>query len=189
MEKRIKEIIVVEGRDDAAAVRRAIDADVIAIHGFGIDRETWTELELAYKKRGLIILTDPDHAGEQIRKRLTEKFPDAGQAFIMREYACKANDVGVENADNVTIRRAVYAAKSGEICKDDVFTFKQIRQAGLVGEDDSACLRQLLGDRLGIGYGNAKVFFDKLNRYGVDRDVFLKELEDVRRFMLKKNDR
>lgn len=68
MEKRIKEIIVVEGRDDAAAVRRAIDADVIAIHGFGIDRETWTELELAYKKRGLIILTDPDHAGEQIRK-------------------------------------------------------------------------------------------------------------------------
>ena len=52
-----------------------VDCDTIETHGFGITKETWAELEIAYKERGLIILTDPDHAGEQIRRMLTEKFP------------------------------------------------------------------------------------------------------------------
>ncbi|MBR4224948.1 MAG: MBL fold metallo-hydrolase, partial [Oscillospiraceae bacterium] len=33
-------------------------------------------------EKGLVILTDPDHAGEQIRRMLTERFPEAVQAYI-----------------------------------------------------------------------------------------------------------
>ena len=34
--QKIEEIIVVEGRDDTAAIRRAVDAVTIETHGFGI---------------------------------------------------------------------------------------------------------------------------------------------------------
>ena len=65
---------MVEGRDDTAAVKRAVCAETIETHGFGISAETWKLIEKAHEERGIIILTDPDHAGEEIRKRLTEKF-------------------------------------------------------------------------------------------------------------------
>ena len=38
---KIKEAIVVEGRDDTAAVRKAVDGLIIETHGFGIKKETW----------------------------------------------------------------------------------------------------------------------------------------------------
>ena len=38
---RIKEIIVVEGRDDTAAINRAVEAETIETHGFGMLKEEW----------------------------------------------------------------------------------------------------------------------------------------------------
>ena len=90
---RIKEAIVVEGRDDTAAVSRALDADTIETHGFGIAESTWELLDKAYAERGLIIFTDPDHAGEEIRARLTERYPKAGHAFLSRDDAEKSGDI------------------------------------------------------------------------------------------------
>ena len=54
----IKEIIVVEGRDDEAAIKRAIEAETIATHGFGIKAETFKRIEKAYAEKGIIIFTD-----------------------------------------------------------------------------------------------------------------------------------
>ena len=44
---KIEEIIVVEGRDDTAAIRQAVDAVTIETHGFGIREETWQLIEKA----------------------------------------------------------------------------------------------------------------------------------------------
>ena len=93
----IKEVIVVEGRDDEQAVGRAVEASTIATHGFGIAKKTWELIEKAYQERGIIVFTDPDFAGEQIRKRITEKFPEAKQAYLTQEEAWKAGDIGIEN--------------------------------------------------------------------------------------------
>ncbi len=38
---KIKEVIVVEGRDDVTAVKRAVDAEMIITQGFGIREETF----------------------------------------------------------------------------------------------------------------------------------------------------
>ena len=68
----IKEIIVVEGRDDTAAIRQSVDAVTIETHGYGIRQSTWELIDKAYETTGIIIFTDPDTAGEQIRRRLAE---------------------------------------------------------------------------------------------------------------------
>ena len=77
----LKEVIVVEGKSDTAAIRRALEADTIETGGFTLAASTLRKIEAAYKKRGIIILTDPDGAGNRIRRFLTERFPEAGQAL------------------------------------------------------------------------------------------------------------
>ena len=42
----IKEIIVVEGRDDIQAVKNAVDAEVIATGGYGFDKEFLNRLKI-----------------------------------------------------------------------------------------------------------------------------------------------
>lgn len=64
----IKEIIVVEGRDDEVAVKRALDCDTIASGGLYYTKEFIEELKTAQKERGIIIFTDPDYAGEKNQK-------------------------------------------------------------------------------------------------------------------------
>ncbi|MDD4286642.1 MAG: toprim domain-containing protein, partial [Eubacteriales bacterium] len=106
----IKQVIVVEGRDDEAAVLRAVQATTIATHGYGIRGETLELIGKAYREQGIILFTDPDHAGREIRRRLTRLFPGAGQAYLTVEEAEKNGDIGIENADAASIRSALDAA-------------------------------------------------------------------------------
>lgn len=55
----IKEIIVVEGRDDVTAVKRALDAELITTGGFGFPKGVMDRIKAAQKRRGVIIFTDP----------------------------------------------------------------------------------------------------------------------------------
>lgn len=108
---KIKEAIVVEGRDDTLAVSKAVDAIIIETHGFGISDKTWKILDKAYRERGLIILTDPDHGGRSIRRKILNRFPGSKEAFISTEKASKKGDVGIENAAPDDIWEALSKAR------------------------------------------------------------------------------
>lgn len=77
----LKEVIVVEGKSDTAAIRRALEADTIETGGFTLAASTLRKIEAAYKKRGIIILTDPDGAGNRIRRFLIGAFSGGGAGF------------------------------------------------------------------------------------------------------------
>lgn len=175
----IKEVIVVEGRDDTAAIKRAVDANTIETHGFGIRQETWKLIEKAYKEKGIIIFTDPDFAGNEIRRRLTEKFPDAKHAYLSRKDATKADDIGIENAEPESIIEALSKAHFTLEEKREEFTSADMLQYGLAGGAQAAERRDKLGKALGIGYGNNKQFLNKLNKFGITREEFLKRLGEL----------
>lgn len=171
----IKEVIVVEGRDDQAAISKAIEATTIATHGFGITESTMTLIEKAYTLRGIIIFTDPDFAGEQIRKRLTQKFPKSKQAYLPRAEAMKGSNIGIENATPESICEALSKAQC-TICENRTeFQPEDMNFYGLIGGTGSGELREKIGKKLGIGYGNGKEFLKRLNQYGVTRE----ELENA----------
>lgn len=109
---RIKEAIVVEGRDDTLAVSKAVDAIIIETHGFGLSDKTWKILDKAYRERGLIILTDPDHGGRSIRRKILNRFPGSKEAFVSTEKASKKGDVGIENAAPDDIWEALCKARA-----------------------------------------------------------------------------
>ena len=176
---KIKEIIVVEGRDDTDAVKKSVDAITIETHGYGITKATWELIEKAHAEKGIIVFTDPDHAGEQIRRRILEKYPDAKQAFLDRDAAKKHGDIGIENASPESIREALKKAQCSLEEKNQEFTIDDMMGAGLVGQADSSARRQKLGKLLGIGYGNGKIFLQRLNKFGIAREEFEKALQEI----------
>ncbi|HIV80258.1 MAG TPA: ribonuclease M5 [Candidatus Avanaerovorax faecigallinarum] len=174
---KIKQVLIVEGRDDTCAVNRAVDAMTIETHGFGMSDEMWQRIDRAYRTSGIIILTDPDRAGENIRKKILERYPDAGQAFLPRDKALKKSNVGVENAKPEDIAEAIEKAlKNMESQKyaeaADTFTTEDMDRFGLSGGPGASERRARLGDALGIGYGNGKTFLKRLNAFGITREEF-----------------
>lgn len=180
---KIKETIVVEGRDDTAAIKRSVEALTIETHGYGIRPDTWNLIAKAYQTTGIIIFTDPDHAGEQIRKKLLEKFPNAREAFLDVDAATAADgDIGIENASDEAIQSALAKARgradnispemaesTGTFTQQDMFVWR------LTGCDGSSERRAALGKTLGVGFANSKTFLQRLNRFNVSR----REIEEA----------
>ena len=185
---KIREAVIVEGRDDTINLKRAVDCFTIETHGFGIKRETWEEIAKAYKEQGIIIFTDPDFSGNEIRRRLTEAFPEAKQAYLLREDALKKGDIGVENAEPEAVVRALMNCRTPEGSgasadgagrsdrePEEAVTMEDLFSLGLTGEPESRRLRELAGRELGIGYANGKGFLRKLNGFGIGKE----ELNEV----------
>ena len=82
---KISEIIVVEGKNDVAAVKRAVNADCVSVSGLGINKKMIKFLKELDKKRGIIVLMDPDSPGEKIRSIISEQIPGSKHAFIDRK--------------------------------------------------------------------------------------------------------
>jgi ribonuclease M5 len=175
----LKELIVVEGKNDAEAVRRACpEADVMITHGWGLTASQIEALQTANQRRGVIVLTDPDHAGEQIRRRLTALLPHCRHAFIPRSLATKKGKIGVEAAAIPAIQAALKQARSGGQV-GTIFGMKDLIRGGLTGIPQAASRREKLGKLLAIGYGNSKNFLWRLNALGITRNEFDKALEQM----------
>ena len=168
----IKEVIVVEGKMDTLAVQRAVTADTIETGGFTLSSRTLNDIQAAYTKRGIIILTDPDGAGERIRRFLTERFPKAGQAFVPKVDATANNDVGIEQADAKAIRSALAKVRYSTMEPSKEFTMADLMENNLNGRPEAAANRAKLGAILGIGYANGKKFLQRMNNYEVTRTEF-----------------
>ena len=179
--KKIDEIIVVEGRDDTAAIRRAVDAVTIETHGYGIRPSTWDVIDRAYESKGILIFTDPDTAGEQIRKRLAERYPEAKHAFLDRGLAEKDGDIGIENASPESIRQALEKARCSSSEEGERFTPADMFRWGLAGTPKAAERRRVVGDKLGIGMAGSKTFLHRLNHFGVSREEIEQVLEETER--------
>jgi len=77
----VREMIVVEGKEDTAAVRRAAAADTIETGGSAIDEEVLARIALAQQRRGVIVLTDPDGPGSASAKSSPNAFRNASTPF------------------------------------------------------------------------------------------------------------
>lgn len=175
----IKEVLVVEGKMDVVAINKAVEADCIITEGFSLHKATLDNIRQAVQKRGIIILTDPDSAGERIRKFLTKKFPEAKHAFVPREEATANDDIGIEQASPQAIRAALAKVHTVDWHPAEVFSSADLIREGLSGSPDAAGKRAALGAVLGIGFANAKTFLQRLNHYGISRAEFMEGLHSL----------
>lgn len=174
----IREVIVVEGKSDISAVSRAVDAEILATNGFGLDKRGLARVRAARRRVGVILLMDPDTAGEQIRRRIVAAVGPCKHARIPRE-ACTRPDgnIGVENASPEAIRQALAAARPETLTPRQCFKNIDLVRHGLNGTQNAAARRARLGQLLGIGDANARQLLRRLNHYGITREEFQAAVE------------
>lgn len=175
----IKEVIVVEGRDDETAVKKAANCEIIITHGFGIKESTFKRIEEAQKRCGVIIFTDPDYAGEQIRNRIAKRVKACKHSFLPREEARKKDNIGIENATPENIIAALAKVHTIIDNQRNEFATVDLVRNNLSGNNAAHERRDSLGKVLGIGYGNGKQFINRLNHYGITRKEYLEALSVI----------
>lgn len=164
-----REIIVVEGKDDAAAVKKACQAEVIITNGLGITPETIERIKTAQRRLGVIILTDPDFAGEKIRRIIEQAVPGCRHAYLVQE---NKDRVGVEYAGEEEIREALARAHLSQEPLAELFVMEDLWRWGLVGSSKAKTRRYQAGRLLGLGETNARQFLKRLNAYHISREEF-----------------
>ncbi|OGX61516.1 MAG: ribonuclease M5 [Paenibacillus sp. RIFOXYA1_FULL_44_5] len=178
----IKEVIVVEGKADTAAIKRAVEADTIETGGSAVDDTVIQQIQRAQHKRGVIIFTDPDHAGERIRRIVSSRVKGCKHAFITQEEAHHNGDIGVENASKETIRKALANVKSDEDHEQaSEISWEDLQGAGLIHHPQAFQRRLAMGNLLGIGYGNGKQFYKKCEKFQISKEEFLTAYQQIER--------
>lgn len=183
---RIKEFIVVEGKSDSVKIKQAVDADTIETNGSAVSKETIQLLRHAHEKRGIIVLTDPDYAGQRIRHIITEAIPTCKHAFLPKAQALPkqtGKSVGIEHATVEAIRKAlknIYEQHldetqqlSEQVTKNDLIHY------GLIGQPQSSAKRKVLGEILRIGKVNGKQLLKRLTMFHITKAEFEKAMIEV----------
>ena len=164
---RINEAVIVEGKYDKIRLESLIDALIIPTDGFGIfkNKEKQKLLRTLAQERGLLILTDSDGAGFVIRNFLSgcvdpsrikhAYIPQIAGKERRKAAPSKEGTLGVEGMDTGALLEALRHAgvetgeQSDERRKPSI-TRERLFDDGFIGREDSARLRALLLERLGL---------------------------------------
>ncbi len=187
--RRIKEVIVVEGRYDKNTLSQVVDAAILETSGFGIfnDAAKRRLLKALAETRGLIVLTDSDGAGFLIRNHIRgivdpklvkhAYIPDISGKERRKEKASKEGKLGVEGMRPEVLIEALKRAgatfddspaeqRPAQITKADLYA------KGLSGREGSAEKRRQLLQKLGLPERmSADAMLDVLNAL-MDREAF-----------------
>ena len=180
--KKIKEVIVVEGKDDTAQIHKAVNADTIETRGSAVSPQTIRLIKRLAKQRGIIIFTDPDFSGERIRKIVARAVPNAKHAFVPRDEAVPKHEgsLGVEHAKPEIIRRALAKAYPAQVDEEPKIAPARLIDWDLIGGPGSRTRRTRLCQILNIGYVNGKQLPKRLRMFGITEkqlDSAMKRLE------------
>ncbi|WP_296967190.1 toprim domain-containing protein [uncultured Eubacterium sp.] len=160
MEDKIKlsEAVIVEGKYDKIKLSNILDAFIIETNGFGVfkDKTKLSFIKKLAKERGIIILTDSDHAGFMIRNYISSGvpkeqiknvyIPDIFGKEKRKNAPSKEGKLGVEGMTKEVIVEALSKAgitSSKSVCSDPVTTV-DFYDLGLTGGTGSKAKRKAL---------------------------------------------
>jgi len=198
--KRIREVIVVEGRYDKNTLSQAVDATVVTLGGFAVfnDREKLAFLRRLAEERGLIVLTDSDGAGFVIRNYLKGALPKdrVKQAYIpdipgkerRKRAPGREGKLGVEGMRPEVLVEALRRAGATFLDgpeepapEKDPITKADLVLLGLSGGPDSAAKRRALLKHLNLPeHLTANGMLEALNLL-YDREALEHALEELER--------
>ena len=171
---KIKELIVVEGKTDICFLSSFLDADFYSVNGSAVSNKDIEFLKQINKKRGLIILTDPDYPGLKIRNYINSKIADCKNAYVNKENCIKNGKVGVAESTIEEINKSLENLITFTNQKNTI-TKIELYELNLVGKSESKDLRIQLCNKLKIGFSNSNSLLKKLNALGYTKS----DIEEV----------
>ena len=174
--RKIKEIIVVEGKSDTALLKELFEVDTIETHGLALDKKTLELIKEANKTRGVIVLTDPDFPGKKIRDQIQAVVPNCKHAFVSKKDATGKKKLGIAEANKEAVVLALENMVSFDANKQSI-TWNEFIDLDIIGNKQR---RLLVYDLFNLGYGNVKTLFKRLNMVGISKDDVLNKLDECK---------
>jgi len=164
---KIDEVILVEGKYDKIRLSGLVDAMIIETGGFALytDEEKMKMIRRIAEKRGVIIFTDSDRAGFQIRSFLGGSMSGIDKSRIKHAYAPdvygkekrktkpgREGKLGVEGISGELIIQALLKAGASSVSKanTDPVTKADMMEDGLTGQPQAAENRRKLAAYLDL---------------------------------------
>jgi len=180
---KIKEMIVVEGRDDTTRIRLAVDADTIETNGSAVNKATLDKIRHAKEKRGVIVFTDPDYPGERIRHLINQAVPGCKHAFLRRDQAKAKHSMnkslGIEHASVEDIQKALAEVYELADFSDSDINKADLIDYGLIGGKKASGRRKRLGELLHIGHTNGKQLLKRLTQFQISKEQLEEAMEVI----------
>lgn len=167
-----KEVIIVEGRDDTRRLKEIFgEIETFETGGSALDEEKLKQIKWLQENRGVIVFTDPDFPGQQIRQKILEAVPDCKHAYLDKQDARpkSGKGLGVEYASKDAIQAALKSAMTPVDKQNYDITQSFLVDHQLVGHRTSKRKREILALKLGIGYVNGKQLMKRLNLFGISK--------------------
>lgn len=159
---KVNEVIIVEGKYDKIRLSNIVDGLIIETDGFGIfkNKEKRELIKSLAEKRGVIILTDSDSAGQMIRNHI-KSFTDSRyikNAYIPEVFgrekrktrSSREGKLGVEGIDDALIIQALIRAGATEAAEGSLITLSDFFELGLTGGKDSSATRARIKEYYGL---------------------------------------
>ncbi|WP_077298844.1 ribonuclease M5 [Virgibacillus pantothenticus] len=189
---KVKEVIVVEGKDDTAKVLQAVHADTIETNGSAINSCILKQIQHAKEKRGVIIFTDPDYPGQRIRHIVDQAIPGCKHAFLTRDQArnkrSTTKSLGIEHASVADIKQALAAVYELQPVRESEITKADLIHYGFIGGLEANKRREQLGELLQIGHTNGKQLLKRLTMFGIGKAELKRAVMQIGRERKAKND-
>ena len=175
--------IIVEGRYDKSAILSFLSATVITTEGFGIfNSKEKQALIRKISEGGVIVLTDSDGGGAQIRAFLSGIIPKEKifQAYVpkiagkekRKPKASKAGLLGVEGVGKDAILKALSPYISDSCPKRNPISPALLFSLGLSGGEGSQAKRDLVAEKIGLISGmSAKAFRAAVELVATEEDL------------------
>ncbi len=164
-------VLIVEGKDDVSYLSSFVNALFFTTNGYDLSKEKITFLKDASKVRRLIIFTDPDEAGEEIRNKLKNQIPGVFEAKCEKIVRKNKRKTGVAEMERTAIVDALKDFATNEECLTVDYHLSSIISLS----KDLARSKQRLIDKYRLIKGNNKFLENQLNILKIDEQE-IKEL-------------
>lgn len=196
---KIKQAVIVEGKYDKIKLSGIIDAPIIQTDGFGIfkNKELQKMIKTVAERTGILILTDSDSAGFQIRsfigstvdsQYVTHAYiPDIFGKEKRKTEPSKEGKLGVEGVSEKVIMEAL--SKAGVLCEsvdepERPITKLDLYEFGFTGGENSSEKRAALLKYYGLPSRLTANSLVKVLNCMTTYDEFLKDIRIIEKEVL-----
>ena len=159
-------VIVVEGTSDSAFLSSFIDSLFVETNGYQLPEQEIEFLKALPKEKKIIVLTDSDEAGKQIRNKLNNQLDNAINVSVDINFCNKNHKHGVAECDKNEIINILKEYLTKEQCNCQQLTTNDIIGLGINTKEK----REHLCSKLNLGICNNKTMIKRINFLKISKD-------------------
>ena len=161
MKKYLDAVLVVEGKEDASYLSNYIASEIVVVNGFELSKKTINYL----KNKKVILLLDPDEAGQRIREKINQELDNVINIEIDINKCTRNVKNGVAECEIGEILYRLTPYFVDNTSKRITISNAQLSELGILNNKD---LREYISEQLKLGKCNNKQLIKRLSFNNID---------------------